>query len=124
MSTPVYMHTLGCPKNRVDSEVMLGTLTQAELFELLAASGDPEAQAVLARTPAILRDTLTFPYTTGLTYISAIQSQGGWEAVNGLFTKMPASTEQILHPEKASEAPVAVTLPGVARVAVAAPPRR
>ncbi len=29
MSTPVYMHTLGCPKNRVDSEIMLGTLTQA-----------------------------------------------------------------------------------------------
>ena len=29
MSTPVYMHTLGCPKNRVDSEVMLGTLSQA-----------------------------------------------------------------------------------------------
>jgi ribosomal protein S12 methylthiotransferase len=29
MATPVYMHTLGCPKNRVDSEIMLGTLTQA-----------------------------------------------------------------------------------------------
>src|SRR5512137_610618 len=29
MSTPVYMHTLGCPKNRVDSEVMLGTLSLA-----------------------------------------------------------------------------------------------
>ncbi|HZZ84291.1 MAG TPA: 30S ribosomal protein S12 methylthiotransferase RimO [Anaeromyxobacteraceae bacterium] len=29
MSTRVYMHTLGCPKNRVDSEVMLGTLSDA-----------------------------------------------------------------------------------------------
>lgn len=29
MATRVYMHTLGCPKNRVDSEVMLGTLTEA-----------------------------------------------------------------------------------------------
>jgi ribosomal protein S12 methylthiotransferase len=29
MPTRVYMHTLGCPKNRVDSEVMLGTLAQA-----------------------------------------------------------------------------------------------
>jgi ribosomal protein S12 methylthiotransferase len=27
--TRVYMHTLGCPKNRVDSEVMLGTLAEA-----------------------------------------------------------------------------------------------
>ncbi len=29
VSTRVYMHTLGCPKNRVDSEVMLGTLADA-----------------------------------------------------------------------------------------------
>jgi ribosomal protein S12 methylthiotransferase len=29
MATRVYMHTLGCPKNRVDSEVMLGTLALA-----------------------------------------------------------------------------------------------
>jgi len=29
MATRVYLHTLGCPKNRVDSEVMLGTLTVA-----------------------------------------------------------------------------------------------
>ena len=29
MATHVYMHTLGCPKNRVDSEVMLGTLADA-----------------------------------------------------------------------------------------------
>jgi ribosomal protein S12 methylthiotransferase len=29
MTTRVFMHTLGCPKNRVDSEVMLGTLADA-----------------------------------------------------------------------------------------------
>ena len=29
MATRVHLHTLGCPKNRVDSEVMLGTLTEA-----------------------------------------------------------------------------------------------
>src|SRR6266540_2796761 len=29
VATRVYMHTLGCPKNRVDSEVMLGTLAEA-----------------------------------------------------------------------------------------------
>jgi ribosomal protein S12 methylthiotransferase len=29
LPTHVYLHTLGCPKNRVDSEVMLGTLTEA-----------------------------------------------------------------------------------------------
>ena len=86
-------------------------LSQADLLELLAAGSDPAAQEVMATTPAILRDTLTFPYTTGLGYVSNIQSKGGWDAVNDLFKKMPVSTEQILHPEKSTEAPVAVTLP-------------
>ena len=89
-----------------------GNLTQPELIELLAAAADPEAQALLAKTPAILRDTLSFPYTNGLGFVSGIQSQGGWEAVNALFTKMPSSTEQILHADKTTEeGPVAVTLP-------------
>lgn len=88
-------------------------LNQADLLDLIAASSDPAAQAVLARTPAILRDTLTFPYTTGFGYVTKVQADGGWPAVNAYFGKMPASTEQILHPEKytAGEAPVAVTLP-------------
>ncbi|MEA2620130.1 MAG: hypothetical protein QOC97_903, partial [Chloroflexota bacterium] len=36
-----------------------------------------------------------------------------WPAVNAYFSRMPKSTEQIMHPEKytAGEAPVAVTLP-------------
>lgn len=88
-------------------------LGQAELLELLKAASDPAAQAVLARTPAIMRETLTFPYTTGLGYVSAVKSAGGWPAVTAYFTAMPPSTEQILHPEKytAGEAPVAVTFP-------------
>jgi hypothetical protein len=86
-------------------------LSQTDLLELLAAGSDPAVQQVMATTPAILRDTLTFPYTTGLAYVSNIQSTGGWGAVNDLFKKMPVSTEQILHPDKSGEAPVAVTLP-------------
>ncbi|MFL5651397.1 MAG: hypothetical protein ACJ777_08945 [Chloroflexota bacterium] len=86
-------------------------LSQSELLELLAAGMDPQAQQVMATTPAILRDTLTFPYTTGLGYIQNVQSQGGWDAVNELFSKMPVSTEQILHAEKSGEAPIPVSLP-------------
>lgn len=47
MSTRVYIHTLGCPKNRVDSEVMLGTLLQAG-YRLVQ---DPEkAEIVVVNT--------------------------------------------------------------------------
>jgi hypothetical protein len=60
-----------------------------------------------------LSQTLQFPYTTGFAYVSNVQSTGGWPAVNAYFTKMPRSTEQILHPEKykSGEGPVAVSLP-------------
>jgi hypothetical protein len=90
-----------------------GNLTQGELLEVISGGSDPAVQAVLDRTPAILRDTLTFPYTTGFGFVAAIQSAGGWPAVDALFTRMPTSTEQILHSDKytAGEAPVAVTIP-------------
>jgi len=41
--TRVYMHTLGCPKNRVDSEIMLGTLADAG-FQLVQ---EPERAEVI-----------------------------------------------------------------------------
>ncbi len=84
-----------------------------ELLELVALSADPTAQAVLDRTPPFLREELLYPYTTGLGYVQAAQQRGGWEGVNGLFRRMPQSTEQVLHPEAyaANEAPIRVTLP-------------
>jgi ribosomal protein S12 methylthiotransferase len=45
MSARVYMHTLGCPKNRVDSEVMLGTLADAG-FRLVQEPGDADVIVV------------------------------------------------------------------------------
>jgi hypothetical protein len=90
-----------------------GNLSQEDLLEIISSGSDPAVQAVLDRTPAILRDTLTFPYTTGFGFVAGMQTAGGWPAVDALFTKMPASTEQILHSDKytAGEAPVAVKLP-------------
>src|SRR5512141_3251083 len=43
--TRVYMHTLGCPKNRVDSEVMLGTLAEAG-YRLVQDPGKAEVIVV------------------------------------------------------------------------------
>ncbi len=85
-------------------------LTVAELGQLLQV--DPAAQAQLATMPAILRDTLMFPYQQGLAFVSGIWARGGWDAVNAVYGRLPDSTEQILHPEKyqAGEKPVAVPL--------------
>ncbi|HTP50590.1 MAG TPA: 30S ribosomal protein S12 methylthiotransferase RimO [Anaeromyxobacteraceae bacterium] len=45
MATKLYMRTLGCPKNRVDSEIMLGTLSEAG-FRLVVEPKDAEVIVV------------------------------------------------------------------------------
>jgi hypothetical protein len=85
-------------------------LPPAELGELLKV--DPEAQAQLARMPAILRETLLFPYQQGLIFLNGIWARGGWPAVDRAYGRLPDSTEQVLHPDKyaAGEKPVEVAL--------------
>jgi hypothetical protein len=88
-------------------------LTPTELLALVQASLDPEATEVLNRMPPILRESLTFPYDRGLQLVLGLQVEGGWEAVDEAYEDPPASTEQVLHPEKydAREAPIEVELP-------------
>ncbi len=90
-----------------------GNLTPAQLLEIVSAASDPEVAAVLARTPAILRLPLEFPYSTGLGFVQGLSATGDWAAVDAAYARMPESTEQILHPEKyaSAEAPVKVALP-------------
>jgi len=88
-------------------------LTQAELGQMLAAAASDPSTKVLLDMPPILRETLLFPYVQGLSFVQGLQASGGWPAVDAAFAKPPASTEQIIHPEKyaSGEAPIAVTLP-------------
>jgi hypothetical protein len=51
-------------------------------------------------TPAILEAELTMPYVDGMAFVMALRNQGGWDAVDAAYANPPASTEQILHPEK------------------------
>ena len=88
-------------------------LSAAEFADVQAAGSDPEALAILGRTPQILVESLLFPYTAGQAFVLPVQQSGSWTAVDALYDKMPASTEQILHPDKyrAGEKPVVVKLP-------------
>jgi hypothetical protein len=65
------------------------------------------------QAPRALRETLLFPYEQGSEWASRVYKRGGWSLVSASFTKLPQSTEQILHPEKylAYEAPVKIELP-------------
>ena len=67
----------------------------------------------MARVPAIMRETLLFPYTTGAAFVQGRYGQGDWAAVDAMYDRMPESTEQILHPEDttSNEEPIDVKLP-------------
>ena len=74
------------------------------------ATRRPDAGKHAARPPR----QLEFPYAEGFAFAQQLHDLGGYDAINAaLSTAIPASTEQILHPEKylANEAPIAISLP-------------
>jgi hypothetical protein len=72
-------------------------------------------QSSLDGIPLVLTRQLEFPYTEGFTFATALHDRGGYDDVNAAITTPPASTEQILHPDKyfAHEAPVQVAAPNL-----------
>jgi len=65
------------------------------------------------QAPRALRESLLFPYEEGSAWATQLYKRGGWEMVSQAFTKLPQSSEQILHAEKyfSYEAPQKLTLP-------------
>ncbi|HOX42692.1 MAG TPA: hypothetical protein PK668_03790 [Myxococcota bacterium] len=59
----------------------------------------------LARAPRALREALMFPYIQGMAFVSAVRARGGWKAVDGLYRRLPESSEQIMHPERYLDSP-------------------
>jgi hypothetical protein len=50
--------------------------------------------------PSLLRASLIAPYLDGLLFVNALRRRGGWAAVDRAWRRPPASTEQLLHPDK------------------------
>ncbi|MFW5875709.1 MAG: hypothetical protein ACOCXM_03120 [Myxococcota bacterium] len=75
----------------------------------------------LEAAPPIVRVTLLAPYLKGLLFVAHLHGQDGWRAVNEAHAELPASSEQVLHPEKylAGEAPEEVPLPELPELAAA-----
>lgn len=82
-------------------------LLEAYLEEAENAEFDTTA---LDAAPFIIAETLLFPYDKGYTFVEALFNEGGWDTVDAAYVDPPASTEQILHPEKylAGEQPVEI----------------
>jgi hypothetical protein len=85
-----------------------------DLLRDSAGANDPD-HPVFNGAPAVMRETLQFPYVYGAGFVQALLRSGQWAKVSDAYRAMPASTEQVLHPEKylANERPVAISIPDV-----------
>ena len=79
-------------------------LSNPELLAALTVEFNelPESP-VLDAAPAVIRESLLFPYEAGQTFVSALREGDDWASVDAAFEDLPMSTEQILHPEKYTE---------------------
>ena len=89
-------------------------MTRADYQQLIEQSQNAPTDQ-LDKAPAYIRDSLLFPYTEGAMFVIALYRAGGFAAIDQAFAHPPASTEQILHPEKyltrQPDLPLAVTVP-------------
>jgi hypothetical protein len=67
------------------------------------------------QAPRAMRESLIFPYMQGMEWSTQLYKRGGWSMVSKAFTRLPLSSEHILHAEKyfSYEVPVKVSLPDV-----------
>ena len=77
--------------------------------------GDLADTPQLKKAPPFIKDSLMFPYFSGLTFSMAVLKSSGWAGFTGVFARPPASTQQILHPDlyfaNKVPAPVKLELP-------------
>ena len=64
-------------------------------FDGQAGAADHDAPAT-----DFLDAALMFPYEQGLAFVNYGRRRGGWRQLNQAYADLPASTEQILHPER------------------------
>jgi hypothetical protein len=80
------------------------------IVNAMSATAGVAGGALFDKAPLFLRETLLFPYTGGVRFIAASRRTRPWSAIDAMFARPPASTEQVLHPTKydANEKPVVV----------------
>lgn len=87
------------------------------LIDMLKADTDADASKypVLAQAPAVLRESLQFPYSYGASFVHAIMKNRPIADLNLAYTRLPASSEQIIHPDRylLFDKPVKIEMPSL-----------
>lgn len=83
-----------------DATFVMSRYMTANPFRFLGMLGSalrPGQSATLDATPRALRESLVFPYLQGLTFTTNLVRGGGEAAVSRAFTRLPKSTQQVMH---------------------------
>ena len=77
---------------------------------------DAKTYPVLANAPKVLKENLQFPYLYGAGFVAAVLKNRSWQALDTTYASLPASTEQIMHPERflTPDNPVKIEIPDLA----------
>ena len=92
---------------------MLIYFDEDEQAEVESNRGDQDLTAFRA-APVFIQNTITFPYTGGYQFaVYLYLKNNDFSSINLAYDALPASTEQIIHPEKydAAEEPIKVAIP-------------
>ena len=77
--------------------------------------GDKDAKTypVFANAPRVLKENLQFPYFYGAAFVGAMLKNRSWKLLDRSYERLPASTEQIMHPERylTPDNPVVIDIP-------------
>jgi hypothetical protein len=96
----------GGPADVPDGVLQLMTNTMA---------GSAAQYPIFSKAPPYIRESLVFPYSDGMLFQNAVFKQLGREAFSEVFQRAPASTQQIIHPDRylARSAPAVPDPPAV-----------
>ena len=98
----------------VMNQYMMGALSAAVLRDTLSSALTTDVRK-LAAAPRFLRETLLFPYLRGQQFCQELYASDGWPALAEAFHHPPASTAEILHPERflanPRRAPITIDFP-------------
>ncbi|MFQ5799477.1 MAG: hypothetical protein ACE5H0_12415, partial [Bacteroidota bacterium] len=89
---------------------MFSELVKSNTLQIMNTA---QSMSGLENFPIFLTKILMFPYTSGLLFTMEGRTEN-WDKINEAYADLPASTEQILHPEKYFENrdyPTVLTLP-------------
>lgn len=114
------------PKHKSDELMAHAALVEGDATAIMQDSGrerrsahtesatSPVQSAQAVEVPEALERVLLFPYVEGLSFVRALQKEGGVEAINRSFRHPPRSSREVLHPAEYLHGSTALVVPTVA----------